>query len=147
MLPITELPAWKPMALFSVLLVLKMGAMAFLTANARRKSGVVINPEDTKVNPGSHVETQEAPATLRVKRAHLNDLENIPGFLILAIVYTLAGGSSTGAWAYFGLYFAARTLHTITYLNELQPFRTIFFGIGQITMLGLMVQILMKAFH
>jgi microsomal prostaglandin-E synthase 1 len=142
----TELPAYQPLLLFSVLLVLKMVAIAFSTANRRRKSGVVLNPEDTKVNPGCHAEPQEAPETMRAKRAHLNDLENIPAFLILATLFTLAGGSRAAAWSYFSVYFVARTLHTIFYLKGLQPFRTAMFTIGQIALLGLMVQLLMKAF-
>ncbi len=141
-----ELPGFKPLALFSVLLVLKMGAVAFSTANRRRLAQVVVNPEDVGVNPGSHPEAQDAPETLRAKRAHLNDVENIPAFLALATIYTLAGGSSTGAWAYFGVYFAARLSHTICYLNSVQPWRTASFGVGQLAQLGLMVGILMKAF-
>lgn len=143
----TDLPAYKPLALFTVLLVMKVGAMAFITANTRRKVKVVLNPEDVGVNPGSHAEPQEAPETLRVKRAHLNDLENIPGFLILALLFTLAGGSSVGGWSYFGVYFAARLLHSICYLNAVQPWRTASFFLGQLTQLGLMVQILMMTFR
>lgn len=139
------LPAFKPLLIFTVLLLLKMSLVGGLTANTRRKSGVVVNPEDTKVNPGTHSEPQEAAETLRVKRAHQNDLENIPGFLILALIFTLAGGSANGGWAYFGLFFAARTLHSIAYLNGLQPWRTISFFVGLLCQLGLMVQLIMKA--
>lgn len=142
----TDLPAFKPLALFSVLLVLKMGAIAFATANRRRLARVVLNPEDVGVNPGSHAEAQEAPETLRAKRAHLNDVENIPGFLALATIYTLAGGTSTGAWSYFGVYFFARTAHTLCYLNSVQPWRTASFFLGQLAQLGMMVQILMRTF-
>ena len=84
--------------------------------------------------------------TLRVKRAHTNDLENIPGFLVLATLFTLAGGSATAGWGYFGAYFAVRTLHTICYLNALQPWRTAAFFAGQLLQLGLMVQLLIAVF-
>jgi uncharacterized MAPEG superfamily protein len=141
-----SLPAAQPLLLFASLLVVKMFAVAFITARMRAKSGVVVNPEDTGVNPGSHVEPAEAPSTLRAKRAHLNDLENIPGFLILATLFTLSGASARAGWAYFGLYCAVRFLHTIVYLAQKQPWRTIFFGIGQLTMLGLAIQLIMKAF-
>jgi glutathione S-transferase len=146
MQPFFDLPAARPLCLFSVLLVIKIAAVAVATANARRKSGVVLNPEDTGVNPGTHAEAQEAPTTLRAKRAHLNDLENIPFFMILSVIFTLAGGSANAGWSYFTVYFVARTLHTIFYLNSAQPWRTAAFALGQIAQLGLMVQILMKAF-
>lgn len=142
----TELPAAQPLILFSALLVLKMFAVGGITANNRRLSKVVLNPEDVGVNPGSHAEAQEAPGTLRAKRAHLNDLENIPGFLVLATLFTLAGASSTAGWAYFGVYFLARVLHTVCYLNEVQPWRTASFFLGQITLLGVVVQLLMAVF-
>jgi uncharacterized MAPEG superfamily protein len=145
MSPITELPAFAPLAIFSVLLILKMGAVGVVTANARRKAMIVVNPEDTKVNPGSRAENEDAPATLRAKRAHLNDLENIPAFLFLALLFTLGGCSSTAGWAYFGVYFVARTLHTIFYLNAVQPWRTVTFFVGQLTQLGIIVQLLMWA--
>lgn len=145
MTPFTDLPAYQPLAWFTALLILKMGLLGGITANRRRLAQVVINPEDVGVNPGSHVEPQEAPEVLRAKRAHLNDLENIPTFLIAALVFTLTGASAKAGWAYFGTYFAARTLHTFFYLNEKQPFRTISFFAGQLTLLGILVQLVMKA--
>jgi uncharacterized MAPEG superfamily protein len=142
-----DLPAYKPLILFSTLLVLKMFAVAVITANRRRLSGVVANPEDVGVNPGSHAEPQDAPDTLRAKKAHINDLENIPGFMILALLYTLAGGTTTGGWAYFGIYFAARLIHTVCYLNAVQPWRSAAFFLGQFAMFGLVVQLLLGAFR
>lgn len=138
------LPALKPFVLFSALLVFKVMALAFITARRRAKAGVVVNPEDVKVNPGAHAEAQDAPEVLRAKRAHGNDVENIPFFLICAGIYTMLGASSTAGWAYFGLYFGIRTLYTIFYLAEVQPFRTLSFGIGQVTLIGVLVQMLMK---
>lgn len=146
MLDIADFPAFRPLVLFSVLLVLKMGAVGFATANARRKAKVVLNPEDTKVNPGSHVGSEEAHETLRAKRAHLNDVENIPAFLVLALLFTLAGCSAKAGWVYFGVYFAARTLHTICYLNAVQPWRTATFFVAQLAQLGLMIQLLIQVF-
>jgi uncharacterized MAPEG superfamily protein len=146
MLAIGDLPAFTPLLLFSVLLVLKMGAVAFATSLSRSKSKVVLNPEDTKVNPGAHAAIEEAPDTLRAKRAHQNDVENIPGFLVLALLFTLTGCSATAGWWYFGVYFGARTLHTIFYLNAVQPWRTASFFVGQLAQLGIMVQLLLKVF-
>lgn len=146
MFDLFSLPAAQPLVLFSTLLVLKMFAVGGITANNRRLSKVVLNPEDVGVNPGSHAEAVESESVLRAKRAHMNDLENIPGFLVLATIFTLAGASSTAGWAYFGVYFVARVLHTICYLNGLQPWRSLSFFLAQATMLGVVVQLLMKAF-
>ena len=142
---ISELPAFQPLVLFSVLLALKMGAVGFLTALRRFGSKVVVNPEDVPVNPGSHAEIEEAPATLRAKRAHLNDIENIPVFLVLALLLTMTGVSSAVGWGYFGLYFVARSLHTTFYLNAIQPWRTAAFAVGQFTQLAMMIQLLFYA--
>ncbi len=139
-------PAFQPLVLFAVLLILKMGAVAFITSNERRKAKVVLNPEDVGVNPGSLAQSEEAASTLRAKRAHLNDVENIPVFLVLAVIFTFAGCSATAGWAYFGVYFAARLLHTVFYLKAVQPWRTAAFGVGQLTQLGMMVQLLMQVF-
>jgi len=144
MLAFHDFPAFPALVVMSVLLVLKMGAVAFATSYARRKAKVVLNPEDTKVNPGSHAAGEEAPGTLRAKRAHQNDVENIPGFLVLALLFTLSGCSASAGWAYFGVYFGARTLHTIFYLNSVQPWRTAAFFVGQLAQIGIMVQLLMK---
>ena len=144
MLPLHDFPAFPALVLFSALLVLKMGAVAVATSVARRNAKVVLNPEDTKVNPGSRAASEEAPATLRAKRAHQNDVENIPGFLILALLFTLSGCSASAGWAYFGVYFVARTLHTIFYLNSVQPWRTAAFFVGQLAQIGIMVQLLIK---
>jgi uncharacterized MAPEG superfamily protein len=146
MLPLHDFPAFPALVLFSALLVLKMGAVAVATSNARRKAKLVLNPEDTKVNPGSRAANEEASGTLRAKRAHQNDVENIPGFLILALLFTLSGASASAGWAYFGVYFVARTLHTIFYLNSVQPWRTAAFFVGQLAQLGIIVQLLTTVF-
>ena len=64
----------------------------------------------------------------------------------LALLFTLSGASATAGWAYFGTYFAARTLHTIFYLGARQPWRTVAFFVGQLTQLGIIVQLLLKLF-
>jgi glutathione S-transferase len=141
---IAALPAFEALVIFSVLLALKMAAVAFVTAKVRFDSKVVLNPEDAPVNPGSQAQAEEAVATLRAKRAHLNDVENIPVFMVLALLFTLTGCSALAGWVYFGVYFVARTLHTIFYLKAIQPWRTAAFALGQLTQLGIMVQLVMR---
>jgi MAPEG family len=61
-------------------------------------------------------------------------------------IFTLSGGSATAGWVYFGIYFAARTLHTVFYLRAMQPWRTAAFGVGQLTQLRIMVHLLLRVF-
>jgi uncharacterized MAPEG superfamily protein len=141
---IAALPAFQPLVVISVLLAIKMAAVAFVTAKARFDSKVVLNPEDAPVNPGAQARSEEAESTLRAKRAHLNDVENIPVFMFLALLFTLTGCSAMAGWIYFGVYFVARTLHTVFYLRAVQPWRTAAFALGQLTLLGIMVQLMMR---
>ena len=110
---ITELPAFEALVVFSVLLALKMGAVAFVTAKARFDSKVVLNPEDAPVNPGSLTQSEEAAGTLRAKRAHLNDVENIPVFMILALLLTLTGCSAMVGWLLRRLFHRPHAAHDL----------------------------------
>jgi uncharacterized MAPEG superfamily protein len=142
MLAMGDFPAFRPLVLFSVLWVVNTGAAGFATANARRKAKGVLNPEDTTVDPGSRAASEEAPDTLRAKRAQQNDVENLPAFLVLALLLTLTGGSATAGCAYFGVHFAGRTQHTIFYLNAVQ--RTAALFAGQIVQIAMIVQLPMR---
>jgi uncharacterized MAPEG superfamily protein len=78
-----------------------------------------------------------------VLRAHRNAADNTVIFFVLCALYVLTGASARGAQIYFGVFTGARILHTIAYLNELQPWRSISYAIGLFATLGLVVQVLM----
>merc|ERR1711992_459643 len=101
------------------LLVIKTMFMAFLTGKARLSNKVFANPEDARDVPGSKVGSD--PDVERVRRAHLNDLENIPLFIAIAAVYMVAVQPSvdTARILFYG-FAAARLLHTFVYLNEVE---------------------------
>ena len=71
-----------------------------------------------------------------------NDLENIPIFLFLGLIYVTLGCWPEGAFMYFTIFIIARILHTIAYLNGMQPWRTIFFTFGMAICVALSIQIL-----
>ena len=62
-------------------------------------------------------------------------------FFALGLICVLVGIAPLGAKICFGAFTGARVLHAIVYLNELQPWRTVFFAIGGLSLLGMMVQI------
>lgn len=68
----------------------------------------------------------------RVRRAHLNDLENIPVFLVAAGLYVLTNPCPTLALNLFRAFTAARITHTLVYAVVVvpQPARALSWFIG-----------------
>jgi glutathione S-transferase len=64
----------------------------------------------------------------RWKRIVMNDLENIPLGLIVAIVSILAGGNQVLNVVCLIVFTVCRIGHTVTYALELQPHRALFWG-------------------
>ena len=77
---------------------------------------VFSNPEDAKSHD-SKVKFDD-PDVERVRRAHLNDLENVVPFLLLCPLYLCTGPSPWLAGNLIRGFAAARILHTVSYLNE-----------------------------
>ena len=88
-----------------------------------------MNPEDA-AKFGSTLVATDPPAVARVLRAHDNAQASIHPLLFLGLTFVVAGGGATMASIVFGLFTAARLLRTFTYLEKLQPWRTIFFPVG-----------------
>ena len=140
-----DLPGMPAYVICAVILAAKMFAVAFGTVITRTKVKVCVNPEDTKIIPGEGVEVKDVDEdkVLRFKRAHMNDLENIPLFLILALLFVLTGVASSAAWVYCGIFTLARVGHSIFYIGGIQPWRTASYGLGVVVTLGVMVRILL----
>lgn len=66
----------------------------------------------------------------RADAAWRNDLENIPMFVIAALCALLSGLPTAAYTILCATYCGARTLHTLTLLAALQPWRFIFFVVG-----------------
>lgn len=106
---------------------------------ARNKTKLVINPEDAQtVAKGAGVSESDPAAVARVLRAHRNAEANIYPFLFLGLIYVLIGGEPFPAKILCGVFTAARLIHSVVYLAEAQPYRTISFGIGGLTTLALL---------
>ena len=77
-------------------------------------------------------------------RAHLNDLENIPIFLIIALMFMLANLSPTrGIWC-LRIFTGARILHTIVYLNAILIPRVLCFATGSVCIVVLGISVLLS---
>lgn len=134
-----------PLQLFMVcaaILTIKMVLTGNATGLMRVLKGVFISAEDyalvgkAPVGPDDQIE--------RIRRAHQNDLENILPFFAVGFLYALTGPSYTLAWWLFVPFTAARILHTICYALGLQPWRTIAFEVGNVTLIATAVLLLVK---
>lgn len=141
---IVDSVAFQVYAACTAILVLKMFAVAIATGVVRNRTKATTNPEDAPMI-GWAVRAEEPPEVQRVHRLHRNDMENIPAFFAIGLIYVLMGASAFAAQAYFITFTAARILHTITYLAHLQPWRTITFAVGFLSMLGITIQVLIAA--
>lgn len=136
-------PGFRLFALCTIILVLKMHAVGVYTGVVRGKAKVATNAEDAKAFGSQHVDN-EPPEVLRVLRAHRNDLENIPAFLFLGLLAVLLNAPALGLRISLIAFTAARVAHSIAYLRAMQPWRSISFGVGQLSTLALMVMILLR---
>ncbi|KAG5682644.1 hypothetical protein PVAND_011983 [Polypedilum vanderplanki] len=119
-------------------LVLKVLGMAVLTSMARKKKKAINNPEDRVfLKPeDQNVElTSSDPDVERVRRAHLNDLENCIPFLIISFVYVLTNPSTFIGVNLIRIGVVSRIVHSYSYLNALQPYRGYGFGITFLVMI------------
>ena len=134
------MPLLRMYAFTTIVLAIKMTLIGVVQGRARTSAGVFLNPEDAKMFGGKEM-PEELEVVRRASRAWRNDLENIPIFLILAWIY-VAAGLSAGAFVIYCLVFmAARIIHTICYINSLQPWRTAAFTVGAAVMLVLMIHL------
>ena len=53
----------------------------------------------------------------RYRRAHANDLENIPIFILISLFYLASNPSATAANVHFITFTASRILHTVAYVG------------------------------
>ncbi|XP_054286255.1 microsomal glutathione S-transferase 1-like isoform X2 [Macrosteles quadrilineatus] len=131
---------------YACILMFKMLMMSLLTFYQRYRTKAFISPEDAAAFKGE-VKTED-PDVERVRRAHLNDLENIPIFLVTGLLFVMSDPDVVVALMFFRLYTLARFAHTFVYAIYVvrQPARAIAFGVGQIITTIMIIMIIVK-FH
>jgi prostaglandin-E synthase 1 len=114
-----------------VVLCLNVLFLWAFSGGVRSKTKTTPNPEDAStVSRGSSVVTSDPPEVARVLRAHRNAADNILPFAILGFLYVAWGASPLAVGIFCGIFTAARVGHSIAYLGEKQPWRTVLFTIG-----------------
>jgi uncharacterized MAPEG superfamily protein len=131
---LTHYPALSVLGVVYLILVLKMAAVGGYTSLMRIQRGHYATPEDFALQGLPPTTTADADIE-RARRAHRNDLENILPFFGAALFYALTQPSAFMTRVYFWGFCFARVLHTIFYIRQQQPYRTIAFGVGLVLML------------
>lgn len=134
-------PAFRTYAVCASILAIKMLLAGNYTTMMRMRNKGFVNPEDAK-SFGATANEVEHPAVAHALRIQRNDLENIPLFWIVGLLFVLDGASASAAWWYCWAFTLARLAHWVAYLNHLQPWRAIFYFIGYLSILGMALQIL-----
>lgn len=130
-----------------VVLSLNLLGLANATAFTRAKHSEVINPEDKRLDDKATVVYEEGnDKTQRYRRAHRNALENVPLFMITGLIFAMTGVTTAIAASIFGTFTVARIGHSFCYVKSIQPFRTMFFAIGQLTQVVMLGFIVWKIF-
>jgi uncharacterized MAPEG superfamily protein len=133
-------------ALFATGLSLLLITIDSVGGGVRAKSKTTPNVEDASTTSKGAKVTQSDPETVaRVMRAHRNALANTVPFLIVTFLYVTLGATTTWVTALCGVFAAARVLHAIAYIRGIQPWRSLFFGIGQVCTVVAAVQVVRAA--
>jgi len=135
-------PALRLFGITYLILVLKMVAVGAYTSILRMRRGVYATPEDYNLLGIAAKAIDEDIE--RARRAHRNDLENILPFFGVGLLYALTDPSLFAARIYFIGYLLARILHSIFYIRQMQPHRTIAFVVAMTLMLIMLVATLIR---
>ena len=117
-----QTPVVATYAVAACIMILKAVAMSWLTvARMMQVKGRFRSPEDVKK---TILNTAPSPAQLapneyvdRIRRIHLNDLENLPFFLVAGLLFVLTEPSlKLTQWLLYG-YVVSRLLHFAAYFT------------------------------
>jgi prostaglandin-E synthase 1 len=133
-------PAFVVYAITCLILCVNLLFLWAYSGVTRARTKTAMNEEDAARFRAPLTES-DPPQVARVLRAHRNAQACIYPFLFLGLVFVLAGGSVGTGTVIFGIFTGARLLHSIFYLAGKQPWRTIFFTVGGLATIALMLDI------
>jgi len=144
-------PVFVTYVIAASLMILKAVSMSWLTVirMMSAKSGFR-SPEDlrkTALNPEPHPRQLEPNERVeRIRRIHLNDLENLPFFLVAGLLFVFTDPSlSLARWLLYG-YVVSRLLHFVAYFTaQTHDVRATFWTIGSLILIFLSCRTLVVA--
>lgn len=147
-----EADIYKAFGTYVALLMLKMMVLSYFTISERVLKGQYTNKEDYDAFGDPNMEKSEirrkaASRDLyieRIRRCHLNDLENIIPFVLVGVVYIyLTNPDKDSALLHFRVFAASRFFHSVAYLLPLpQPCRFFGFLVGSLVTVSMAIRVL-----
>lgn len=144
-------PLFATYAIAATLMILKAVAMSWLTvARMMQEKGGFRSPEDlrkTPLNPAPDP-AQLAPneRVERIRRIQMNDLENLPFFLVAGFLYILTEPSLLLARLLLYGYVASRLLHFAAYFTgQTHDMRATLWTVGSLILIFMTVKTLLTA--
>ena len=115
-------PVFATYVIAASIMILKAVGMSWLTVvRMMQEKGGFRAPEDlrkTPFNPEPHAaQLQPNERVERIRRIQMNDLENLPYFLVAGLLYVFSSpGVALAMWLFYG-YVATRLAHFVAYLT------------------------------
>jgi glutathione S-transferase len=141
-------PVFAVYAVAAALMTLKLMGQGWVTvALMLRTDAGMLNPEDLRPTPANRnprpEQLEPQPDVERSRRMQRNDLENIPAFLIIGLVFVAVGPPPWAAYLIFGLFVSARLGHAWAYATaQNHEIRATFFSIGSIVVIVMALWVL-----
>ncbi|CAF0902613.1 unnamed protein product [Rotaria sordida] len=133
-------------AFYSTASIVKLMGMAALTTMKRLSKDAFATPEDRTFARDTTVVVKTDPDVERIRRNHLNDIENIIPFVLVGFFYVTTNPHPDVAYWHFRVFFISRLVHTVCYQMPLpQPGRFIACAVGYLTTLSMALQVLFFA--
>ena len=144
-------PVFATYAIAATLMILKSVSMSWLTVvRMMQEKGGFRSPEDLKktpFNPAPDPKQLEPNERVeRIRRIQLNDLENLPFFLVAGLLYVLTSPDLLLAqWLFYG-YAASRFLHFAAYFTaQSHETRATLWTVGSLILIYMTVRTLLAA--
>ena len=146
-----ENPVFATYAIAAALMILKAVAMSWLTVvrmmqvkggyrapEDLRRTVLNPNPDPRQIEPDERVE--------RIRRIQMNDLENLPYFLVAGVLYVATGPSLLAAQVLLYGYVLSRALHFWAYLSaQTHDLRATLWTIGSLFLIWMTLSVLWAA--
>lgn len=143
-----ENPVFEAYAVAAALMILKLMGQGWVTVTLMlRTDAGLLNPEDLRATVSNRTPRPEQllpnPSVERSRRMQRNDLESIPAFLVIGLVFVIMEPPYWLAVTLFALFVLARLAHTFAYATaQNHEVRATFFSVGSLVVIVMALWVL-----